>query len=326
MNILQALGLQAAAASRYAGYALGPDLSHYNENVNVQTLVDHGCSYIMHKVGDGVRIQAGNDYDPEKYKDPRVDERIQQAFDVTRPDGGRGIPVIVYYYMRFFGQRSDQLHALQYLIHNLTQSKIPGKSYHAIAIDVEEVDKDSDTNIRDKTEEVYAEVLKLGVPVIFYTSNGYLNSESPALRDWLGSKEAPKNLWMAQWPWYRRVIGWDALPQFIPADTVKVLTPGYASWKFWQWAGDVSGFDGCSNSIDLNFYNGSTAALYNWLGYKGSDGGGTTPVEPPVKPPGGGGDTPVTDLTPVMARLDLQSEKLDEVLRYLRHHLTAPPE
>ena len=68
---LQAL-INRLIQSRYSGYAMGPDLSHYNENVNVQTLVDHGCSFLIHKIGDGLRMIPGSDYDASCYKDPRV--------------------------------------------------------------------------------------------------------------------------------------------------------------------------------------------------------------------------------------------------------------
>ena len=253
---------------------------------------------------------------PAATKTREFDERIQQAYDVVRPDGGKGIPVILYHYMRFFGQRADQVYQLQYLLENLTKSKIPGKSYHAVVLDIEEKG-DSSTNIQEKTEEVYAALLARfpGIPVIFYTSNNYLETVSPALRDWLGQKDNSKHLWMAQWPWSRRTIGWDALPQYIPGDTVKVLTPGYAAWKFWQWAGDVSGFEGCSNSIDLNFYNGTTAQLYSWLNFQQD----TTPPEPPpVDPPV---DPPPVDLSAVidnqmeiLGRLDSIQDKLNRRL------------
>ena len=281
-SIKSLLGLLTAVQSRFTGYAYGPDLSHYNLDVNVQQLVDHGCSFIVHKISDGLQMTTGGVYDPATYKDPSVDERIQQAFEVKRADGGTGIPVVLYHYMRFFGQRKDQLDQLNYLMLNLTKSKIPGKSYHAVVLDIEESNVDSDTNIQEKTEEVYAELLSLGVPILFYTSNNYLETQSHALRDWLGAKDNPKNLWMAQWPWYRRTITWDTFANYVPTDSIKVLTPGFASWKLWQAWGDINGLAGCSNSMDMNWFNGPVSALYSFLNFQTS----TPPVEPPpVEPP-----------------------------------------
>ena len=292
--------------SKYSNYALGPDLSHYNQNVGIQTLVDHGCSFLIHKIGDGLQMVPGGPFDPVTYKDPDADERIQQAYNCTPR-----IPVILYHYMRFFGQTADQERQIEYLIYNLTTGKVPGKSYQAVMIDIEERG-DSSTNIQKKTEALYAALLDAlpGVKVGFYSSINYLNTVSPALRDWLSRKGDDKILWLAQWPWSKVNIGWDKLPQFIPGDTVKVLTPGFASWRFWQFAGDVSGFEGCSGSIDLNVYNGTTAQLYDWLGF--------TPTTPPVDPPADPGEpeeppTNTTQLDRIEAALAGLSASVEQI-------------
>lgn len=302
---------------RFDNSALGIDLSYYNQNVSIQTLVDHGVSFILHKISDGAQMVAGSPYDPNTYKDPMVDKRIQEAYEVKRKDGGKGIPVIVYHYVQFYPQKADQDRQVQFLITNLTKSKIPGTSYHAVVLDVEEK-TDTNTNIRDKVEAMYAAVAKAvpNLKILFYVRNEYLDTQSPALRDWLSSKTNPRNLWMAQWPWSRKTITWDTFKNFIPSDDVKILTPGYATWKIWQWAGDMSGLEGCSNSLDLNFYNGTVADLYNWLGFAGSS---TTPTNPPADPPADDDPgTPTDPGTPVTVDLTETNKLLAQILAELK--------
>lgn len=274
-----ARSLTALAAPNVSGLdpravALFADYSHWNGNIDLTKTAGY-VDGIMTKASDGKRMYDGDPYDRENYKDKTLDANIQKAYDL-------GIPCIPYHYMHFVlepGWTEQSIIDWQYdnIMHAL-KNKVPGKSYHAFALDIE-VSNDSHTNAKSKVEKLTNRLTDtLGVPIIHYTRMGILNA-LPALRDWLSYQGADRNLWLAQYIFSGRVpVTWEKLySDYISRVNMRVITPGFASWKWAQFAACFE-VPGCTvNYTDLNFYNGTKEQAYAWLGYKQT----TPPVEPP---------------------------------------------
>lgn len=252
---------------KWANYSLGVDISHHNGVVNIKTMSANGVAFVIAKCGDGRQIVEGNPYDVANYVDPRFSDNVQQAYDA-------GIPCGAYFYYRpDVPQGKTAVDDFQYrVLKYALKNKVAGKSFHFLAIDIEEK-TNTNTNTRDMLQTfagwIWQDAQFANIPLLFYTSISYLN-EYPAVRDWLSPQANPKEMWMAQWvdPAYPKIrTTWQELRQkYLPLDTAKPLTPGFANWRFWQWSSCYMGMEGAgSGEIDLNFYNGTTEQLYSWL-------------------------------------------------------------
>lgn len=254
---------------KWSSYALGVDVSHYNRDADLRVMAAKGnIDFAVAKCSDGFLMrQGGNWYDPVDHVDPKFSEFVQQAYEA-------GILIGAYHYFRpDMSQAGKPDEDLQFRsLKAALKNKVPGKSFHFLAIDLEEK-TNTNTNTKAVLETFYAWMLRdeqmSQVPIIFYSSVGWLN-EFPAVRDWLSPQGNPKEMWMAQWvkPASPKInTTWQELRQkYYPADTAKVMTPGFANWRFWQWSSCYMGMEGAgSGEIDLNFYNGTTEQLYSWL-------------------------------------------------------------
>lgn len=253
---------------KWDNYALGVDISHYNADADLRVMAQHGVSFAMAKCSDGYLMKAGgNLYEPTDHVDPKFSEFVQQAYEA-------GIPIGAYHYFRpDMAQAGKAEEDLQFRsFKRALQNKVPGKSFHFLVIDLEEK-TNTNTNTRDVLETFYSWMLKDSqmnqVPILFYTSMGWLGSY-PAVSDWLAPKENPKEMWMAQWirsATPREPTSWAELQsKHYPSDAARVLTPGFANWRFWQWASCFYKMEGAgAGEIDLNFYNGTVEQLYAWL-------------------------------------------------------------
>jgi GH25 family lysozyme M1 (1,4-beta-N-acetylmuramidase) len=267
-SILSALAKASISGLDPSTLALWADCSHWNKKINVRQMVAGGLHGLMAKCSDGAQLRAGAINDPSTRVDDTFSDNVQQAYDA-------GIPLIAYHYfqpgMILAAKPEDdrQFQALKYALKN----KIAGKSYHAIAIDVEEKGgAPHHTVYRDRLQTFYAWCLKeFDVPILFYTGVGFL-AEFPAVRDWLAEKDNPKHLWLAQWVYTTKTRAtWAQVKAKIASLNYKVITPGFATWVFTQITAAFWGMDGCGEGeIDLNLYHGTPAECYAWLKYSGT--------------------------------------------------------
>jgi GH25 family lysozyme M1 (1,4-beta-N-acetylmuramidase) len=294
-------GLDASKLSLWA------DFSHWNSDIDL-TKTQPWLDGIFTKLSDGKQMYPGSGLDLGNYKDKTADTNIDKAYRV-------GIPCIPYHYMHFAldaGWKLDTIVDWQYrVITNALKNKIPGKSFHGFALDIEET-AGGNTNARWITEQLYNRLTEApelgGVPIIFYTSMSILN-KLPALRDWLSYQGANRNLWLAQWAFSGRVkTSWEGLYEnYISKMNMKFTTPGFADWRFGQWSACFE-LPGCTvNYTDLNFYHGTKEQAYAWLGYKQT----APPVEPPpvVEP-----EPPVSTIT--RAEFDAALARVAELERW----------
>jgi lysozyme len=283
---------------KWDSYALGVDVSHYNGSIDAARMRQGGVSFLIAKCGDGKQITPGSAYDVANYVDPRFSDNVQQAYDA-------GIPCGAYFYFQPGVPQGKtaaddfQYQVLKYAMRN----KVAGKSFHFLVIDIEEK-TNTNTNTRDMIQTfadwIWKDAQFNSVPLLFYTSVGYLNAY-PALRDWLAYPADPKEMWYAQWvyPATPKIqTTWAELKsRYYPADTAKVQN--YAGWRFWQWASCFYKMEGTGNGeIDLNFYNGTVEQLYTWLKFAPQGQPQPQPEPEPEPQP-----EPV-DLSEVHAKLD----------------------
>lgn len=264
---------------KWADYPLGVDVSHYNVSADLGVMAQHGISFAMAKCSDGHLMKSGGAWnEPADHVDDKFSTFVQQAYD-------SGIPIGAYHFFRGdVSQAGTPEEDLQFRsLKAALKNKIPGKSYHFLALDLE-VEDNTNTNMKALVETFYDWMLKDAdmskVPILFYTSIGWLN-KFPAVRDWLSPYGTSKEMWMAQWihnATPRTTTTWDELrSKYLPSDTAKPLTPGFANWRFWQWDVCYTNMEGTGgHEIDLNFFNGTKESLYAWLKF--------TPGQPQPQP------------------------------------------
>ena len=303
-----------AASPRWDTKGRLVDLSQYNENINVAEMIEHGkiCG-IVARAGDGYIIRPE---ETGKYA-RHIDRKYMDFLTAAETND---IPFGAYWFYRLdpdivqspTKDSDEQFQSLSLAVN--------GRRVHFICLDIEEPAGETNTNIKKKVEtfanwcwETWPDKM-----VIFYTSMGFLNSYSIALREWLGSGTAPKHLWMAQWIWYgdKETTTWDDIyTNHLPSETQPIYTPGLAPrWELWQWAVKFVGMEGAgSNEIDLDWYNGTKEQFYEFVDFKP----GTTPPPPEHECPTGQHwdetlqqcvadepEPPPTDLTEVIALLN----------------------
>jgi GH25 family lysozyme M1 (1,4-beta-N-acetylmuramidase) len=256
------------------------DISHWDGDVDIARMVREGdIAMVFIKASDGKQVQSGDSTYPPNYVDDWLYRNIQKCYDA-------GIPAGVYHYVQPLPQVDytvqDAVNWQMRVLHTALDRFTPKVSYHAIVLDVEQKDG-TDPNASDVVlkmmDAIKADPKMSQVPLIIYTSISVLNFYKK-LSDQVSYTGANKNLWMAQWVFNTvTTTSWaDVITRIIPSIAMKVLTPGFANWKFLQWTSSLI-LPGCAVRLDLNFYNGTKEALYTFLGYK------VVTPPPPTEPP-----------------------------------------
>lgn len=281
------------------------DVSHWNGVVDVDALALNGVAGLIAKCGDGHQMKGGDPYDVANYVDDTFAENCQKAYDADLPFGA-------YFFFRpdvvqaSTPDKDFQFRVLQYALKN--------KKVDFLALDLEVSGGDTGSNIRDKTEKFIGWMEDTyHKPVLLYTSIGFISSY---IGEWPRVDAGNYDLWLAQWIWTQKATTWESIKTIYPADTVKIKTPGFATWKIWQWA-TLKGLDGISGEVDVNFWNGSLASFHAWANFTPKD---TTPTDPPVIP----GDEPekppvvVPGDNAVLAELQAMNAKLSAILEAVK--------
>lgn len=301
------------------GLALGTDVSHWNGTLDIPTMAAGGISIVFPKLGDGKQMIAGGAYDLGNYVDDTLHANIQGCYDAK-------VACVPYFYFQpTLVQASEPANDWQYKVLKKALNNLrAGVSFHAIAIDIEE-GGESAPNLARKIQNFY-NWIRLDpqfntVPTLFYSSNGYLMSY-PDLMTWLSYQGANRDLWLAQWVYSNSIkTTWDEIKsRYIPAINMKVVTPGFASWRFVQWSAAFYGMAGAgSGRIDLNFYNASVDSMRSWLGMPPA-------TEPQPDPDPGTGETPDTSaLEARVATLETQVSDISANVDALLGHQHGAP-
>lgn len=277
---------EALAAAAAAGAGIGGldadelavlfDVSHWNSQPDsffAEAVEKLGLAGLIVKVSDGKQVRSGNSQDISNYVDDKCHRFIQLAYDLK-------IPCMVYHYYQpgvdqSPSKESDwQYRALNAAVGNL----VVNKSYYGVVIDIEEK-TDTVPNTSGEVKQFWnwltddAKFGKVKRPV--YTSMGYLNWCTD-LSTWLSYPGADKDLWMAQWVFSTGTAATlDNLRSKLAGVNMKVMTPGYATWKLLQ----LGVFNLGGGALDVNVFKGSKQAFYDWIGFK-VDGTVTEPEEP----------------------------------------------
>jgi GH25 family lysozyme M1 (1,4-beta-N-acetylmuramidase) len=257
--------------------AICVDYSHWQGDVDIAKMkAEGGVAMAMPKASDGKQVVRGNAEDIRNYVDDYLDRNIQRCYDA-------GVPCGPYHYVQvYFDDYSLKsiVDANLDALHAALDAKVPNVSYHAIVLDVEEKNNTNSNGswiVIQIIEAIRKDPKFSKVRLLIYTSESVL-AHYTDLREYLGKQDADFNLWMAQWI-YGKVTkcSWAHLiNNIIPGLSMRVRTPGWATWKMVQWS-DAFILPGGSGRTDLNFFCGSRALLYSWLGYQGT-------VEEPVDP------------------------------------------
>lgn len=284
---------------RFDNNPLIVDVSHWNGAVDVDALALNGVAGLIAKCGDGHQMKGGDPYDVANYVDDTFADNCQKAYDADLPFGA-------YFFFRpdivqaSTPDKDFQFRVLQYALKN--------KKVDFLALDLEVSGDDTGANIRDKAEKFIGWMEAYHKPVLLYTSVGFI---STYIGEWPRVDAGNYDLWLAQWIWTQKTTTWSNIKSIYPADTVKIRTPGFATWKVWQWA-TLKGLDGVNGEVDVNFWNGNLASFHAWANFTPRD---TVPADPPDP-----GEPPVvvpTDPTEfqaaVLAKLDaiLEAVKAD---------------
>jgi hypothetical protein len=254
------------------------DISHWTDGLDLYDLLtNHRFDGSMPKAADGAQMYPGDAYDLGNYVDHTFPGFVDQTYHARKGC----IPYFFFqpkYFQASTPESDWQYKRLKYAFNN----KIPGKSFHALAIDLE-VGGDSDVNTVNKLKRFFGWLLSdpqfNTVPIIWYTSMGYLG-QHPAIANWFGAKESPVELWMAQWSHSHVAHGpipIDQMDAHMAAVNMRVMLPGNNSKRrFVQWTDAI---EVGKQGVDGNFYFGTVEECYTWLGVD------TAPLPPPPPPP-----------------------------------------
>lgn len=254
-----------------ANLALIADVSHWNGTIDLnQMQVD----FLWIKAGDGKPIR-GNGSDMGDYVDDKLYANVQKAWD-------KKIPCGLYIYIQPLilpgtSNHGIALHHYQ-VLKRAIGSLIPGKSFHALALDVEEKGS-TGPNMAEIVLTLWkmiaddAALAKL--PIYIYTNMATLDLYTN-LREQISWKGANYNgkpylLWMAQWAWKatpRITTTWETLrSKYLNVLVMKVITPGYQTWNQVQVAACFI-LPGCTvNITDLSFSRYDRVGLWKEMNY-----------------------------------------------------------
>lgn len=270
--------------------SLGADFSHWDGDIPGE--VFKRIDYAWVKACDGDQLRPGDPYDYTNYVDIDFRNNVQKCWDADIPCG-----IYVYIVPTFPGFTMDSIIQLHYkALKAATKGLIAGKSYHAIALDVEETKRgQTDTNwqkiVKGLTDLIYndPEYAPVRKGVIYSRMGGVL-ANLPALSDEISNKAVLEkyHMWMAQWAWGPAPISttWDELKnRYIAALNMKVVTPGFQTWDFVQWSAAFK-IPPTTFVYDFNFFHGDKTACWNWFGYKARGVVVTPDPEPETQPEG----------------------------------------
>jgi GH25 family lysozyme M1 (1,4-beta-N-acetylmuramidase) len=291
------------------------DVSHWQGEIDVRRIKDDGdVALLLPKASDGKQVQAGDPTYEKNYVDDYLYRNVQKAYDTK-------IACAPYHYAQPYLSADYTVQGTidwnMETLHAAFDPLVPGKSYQAISLDVEE----KTASPLNGSDVILGIIKELGldpkfnqVPLIIYTSMSVLNYYTK-LREQISYQGANRNLWMAQWVYNTTTTTtWaDMISRIMPQINMKVLTPGYANWKFLQWSSSFI-LPGCAGRMDQNVYNGTKAQLYAWLKFEP----GTTP---PDEPPSGELEERVERLESITASLDAEVDTLRTEFVGLRDNL-----
>lgn len=293
--------------------ALGTDISHWQGTVDFKTLrTDGKVSIVFPKASDGKQVRDGSPSEWTNYVDDYLYRNVQGCYD------NRVICAPYHYVQPHFAGYTVKGIADQNwkAIKTAMDPLVPGVSYHAFCLDVEEIggsEPNRSTVVMDLISRIRNDAKLSKALLLLYSSNNILVNYYPGLMNqvsYQGSKVVD-GLWMAQWT-YNKVTNttWaEFWSTYLPKVEMKVITPGYAGWSFVQWSSSFV-LPGCAGRMDVNAYKASEAHLDAWLGYER----GTTP--PPPEP------EPEPDLAELVARVAALEEQAHP---RVHTHITGGP-
>ena len=274
--------------------SLGVDFSHWDGNIPGEVFKCFDYAWV--KACDGDQLRPGDPYDYTNYVDIDFRNNVQKCWDADIPCG-----IYVYIVPNFPGYTMDSIIQLHYkALKAATKGLIAGKSYHAIALDVEELKRgQTDTNwqkiVKGLTDLIYTDPEYAPVRKgVIYSRMGGVLANLPALLDEISNKNVLEkyHMWMAQWVWGADekhpaiVTTWEELKnKYIASLNMKVITPGFQTWDFVQWSAAFK-IPPTTFVYDLNFFHGDKAACWNWFGYKARGVVVTPDPEPEPAPEG----------------------------------------
>jgi hypothetical protein len=334
-NALQKLvAPAAAAATKYANTSFGVDVCFSNEHIDYPYLKEMGVEFAMVRGGQAV------------YEDPMLAEHIQGFHDAGIPAGVYWVHDPQWYVDTFesLGKVEELTWDTDPVIQQMKKS-LAHKTFYWLSPDIEKwwqnsaqyqlalqnkIPWDQVKRIApswcNKTARWFCEhcgdAFK-GKPTIPYTAKWYIEGYATYYEG--GTKVSPYD-WLVNYDawecWVSRDLKaagtWEGLRgELCPPDTYKPTGLNARSIQAAQIYVDEVFPNGKFGTavFDINMLMYPLDQFYQLIGYSG-----TTPVEPPVTPgDNGGGDTPVTDLQPVLDAIAALQDDVDAA----RGQLTA---
>lgn len=106
--------------------------------------------------------------------------------------------------------------------------------------------------------------VRVDVPLVIYTRVSFITEYARPMLKWL--PDLP--LWLAQYPLLpvpKVKLTWENLHEIQPRQAAPLLPFGCSTWTFWQWSGDRLRLPGTKSPLDLNFFNGGSEDLDDFL-------------------------------------------------------------
>ncbi len=296
--------LAAEEVNPYSKMALGKDISHYDD-LTVDDPRISGVDFLIVKMGGSEnhpRTPMGN-----PYLDDKFNRYVQLAYDLPNPQGGLGVPLIVYWMsgVRVYpdnGVVERNLH--EYTEENHPVLSLMLKAWHAGAAwkQIKEIFLDYEEpcywmDLPYKIEEYWVRlfhedlrerfVFKMRnnpvdaafpfptIPIGLYSRKSFMdqhNNSQYSLKPWL-AQHPELSTWAANYP--RKIPNTASVAEvrksWLPLPSWKVYSlRDDGSWTYWQFAGDP----------DWNLYNGTPQELYKRLNFTPRDAA----AEPPPAP------------------------------------------
>jgi GH25 family lysozyme M1 (1,4-beta-N-acetylmuramidase) len=281
-SLLTRLAGITATVSRWESLAFGIDISRYQKITpanwaNLKPVID----FVMAKCSEG--------YD---WIDPTFADNVQQAYTVD-------IPLVAYHYFRtsYYVEYGHDVakwptpandKQLQNLIHALSN-----KTYYAVMLDVEDTTEAAPWTawaagvFAGRVRDWLDSIGKHTTPMIIYTGEWYW-LQAKAEFSWMTKYQMS----VAKYPYAKDsiVTTWEDLRKsYFPPETSSIPTLANARWDFWQFSGDkfilpyVTNANGGATCLDLNFFNGTKAQLYEYLHF--APKGTPEPIPTPTPAP-----------------------------------------
>lgn len=232
--------------------ALGVDVSHWQPQVDWETLRAGGVSFAVLKATQGTSLRDG--CFTSHLEGARAAGLCVGAYhwcDPIRP----AIPQADHFLRTLAGRRLDFV-ALDVEQHWASWRE--WEQRHVVRLL-------SPTRISQVAQAVAQRVrAATGLPVLIYTRVSFIAEFARPMLGWLGAWP----LWLAQYPYPRGRLtcSWEALREhFLPGAARPVLPPGCATWHLWQFSAGRFILPGVPAPLDLNLYNGTPAEMAAWL-------------------------------------------------------------